>query len=56
MRKIKEFYNLEEPNAFSEDELFESIMLAASKYDMDRKFRFYEWKVGLRESYIEYLK
>ena len=35
----------------SEDKQFEAIMRCWSKYDVDSKFKFHEWKLGLREDY-----
>ena len=32
------------------DKQFESIMCCGCRYDIDSKFRFHEWKLGLRES------
>ena len=31
------------------EKIFESIMCSGSKYDIDRKLKFHEWKLGLRE-------
>lgn len=30
---------------------FEGIMCCGAKYDIDSKFKFHEWKLGLREDY-----
>ena len=35
----------------SEDKMFENIMCCGSKYDVDSKLKFHEWKLGLREDY-----
>lgn len=35
----------------STDKQFEAIMCCGSKYDIDAKFKFHEWKLGLREDY-----
>ena len=32
------------------DKQFEAIMCCGSRYDVDAKFKFHEWKLGLRES------
>lgn len=32
------------------DKMFESIMFIGAKYDIDRKFQFHEWTLGLREN------
>lgn len=37
----------------SENKMFESIMFAGSKHDIDKKLRFHEWKLGLRENFTE---
>lgn len=52
LRKITELYK-QKGLDFSEDNMFESIMLTGSKYDVDKKFRFHEWKLGLRENFLE---
>lgn len=31
--------------------MFESIMATGAKYDKDEKFKFHEWKLGLREDF-----
>ena len=33
------------------DKQFESIMCCGSRYDIDSKFKFHEWKLGLREDF-----
>ena len=33
------------------EKLFEGIMLAGSRYDIDKKFKFHEYTLGLREDY-----
>ena len=33
------------------DKQFESIMCCGARYDIDSKFKFHEWKLGLREDY-----
>ena len=35
----------------TEDKMFEAIMLTGSKYDIDAKLKFHEWKLGLKEDY-----
>lgn len=37
--------------SLSEDKMFEGIMRCGSKYDVDSKLKFHEWKLGLREDY-----
>ncbi len=50
LHKITEEYKKKGLN-FSEDKQFEAIMSCGSKYDIDRKFKFHEWKLGLREDW-----
>lgn len=52
LKKITELYKAQGLN-LSEDKMFESIMFTGSKYDVDKKFRFHECKLGLRENYTE---
>lgn len=52
LRKITELYK-QKGLDLSEDKMFESIMFTGSKYDVDKKFRFHEWKLGLRENFAE---
>lgn len=52
LQKITELYRKQELD-LSEDKMFESIMFTGSKYDIDKKFRFHEWKLGLRKSFME---
>ena len=52
LKKITELYKRQGLN-LSEDKMFESIMFTGSKYDVDKKFRLHEWKLGLRENYLE---
>ncbi len=33
----------------SEDKQFKAIMFCGSKHDIDNKFKFHEWKLGLIE-------
>lgn len=33
------------------DKQFESIMCCGSRYDIDSKFKFHEWKLRLREDF-----
>lgn len=35
---------------FTPDKMFESIMFTGAKYDIDRKFKFHECALGLREN------
>lgn len=52
LHKITELYN-QQGLILSEDRMFESIMFTGSEYDVDKKFRFHEWKLGLRENFTE---
>lgn len=52
LQKITELYK-QQGLDLSEDKMFESIMLTGSKYDVDKKFQFHEWKLGLRENFTE---
>jgi hypothetical protein len=36
---------------FTPEKMFCSIMRTGSKYDKDEKFKFHEWKLGLREDW-----
>ena len=50
LNKITEEYNKQGLN-FTLDKMFEAIMFTGSKYDIDKKFKFHEWKLGLRENF-----
>ena len=50
LKKITEEYKKQGLN-LSEDKMFEGIMCCGSKYDVDSKLKFHEWKLGLREDY-----
>lgn len=50
LQKITEEYQKQGLN-LSEDKIFESILFCGSKYDVDSKFKFHEWKLGLREDW-----
>ena len=50
LKKITEEYKKQGLN-LSEDEMFKGIMFCGSKYDVDSKLKFHEWKLGLREDY-----
>ena len=52
LQKITELYN-QQGLDLSEDKMFEAIMFTGSKYDVDKKLRFHEWKLGLRENFTE---
>lgn len=49
LEKITEGYKKQDLD-FTPEKMFEAIMCCGCKYDIDSKFRFHEWKLGLRES------
>lgn len=51
LKKIVEEYKKQHNFEQTEDKMFEFIMLAGSKYDIDGKLKFHEWKLGLREDF-----
>ena len=50
LKKISEAYRLKGMN-FSIEQQFDSIMCCGSKNDIDKKFKFHELCLGLREDY-----
>lgn len=50
LEKIAEEYK-KKGLELSADKQFEAIMCCGSRYDIDAKFKFHEWKLGLREDY-----
>ena len=50
LEKISEEYE-KKGLELSVDKQFEAIMCCGSRYDVDAKFKFHEWKLGLREDY-----
>ena len=50
LKRITEEYKKKGLN-LSEDKMIEKIMCCGSKYDVDSKLKFHEWKLGLREDY-----
>ncbi len=50
LQKITEEYKKKGLN-LSENKMFDTIMFTGSKYDIDSKFKFHEWKLGLREDW-----
>ena len=50
LRKITEEYKKLGLD-FTEDKMFDSIMVTGSKHDIDAKFKFHEWKLGLIEDF-----
>ncbi len=49
LQKITEEYKKQGMD-LSENKQFEAIMFCGSKHDIDNKFKFHEWKLGLREN------
>ncbi len=49
LRKITQEYKKQGLD-FSEDKMFEAIMYTGSSHNINDKFSFHEWKLGLRES------
>ena len=52
LRKITELYKRQGLDLL-EDKMFEGIMCMGSKFDIDKKLKFHEWKLGLRENFME---
>ena len=50
LKRITEEYKKQGLN-LSVDNMFEGIMCCGSKYDVDSKLKFHEFKLGLREGY-----
>lgn len=51
LEKITEEYKKQGLDLTS-DKMFESMMCCGGTYDIDSKFRFHEWKLGLRKDII----
>ena len=51
LKKIVEEYKKQHNFEQTENKMFEAIMLTGSKHDIDSKFKFHEWKLGLREDF-----
>lgn len=52
LRKITELYK-EQGLDLSEYKMFEGIMCTGAKFDIDKRFKIHEWKLGLREDFME---
>ena len=50
LKKITEEYKKQHDFEMTEEEMFISIMCLGSWHNIDEKFKFYEWKLGLRET------
>ena len=51
LNKIVGEYKKQHNFEMAEDKMFEAIMCLGSYHDIDKKFKFHEWKLGLREDY-----
>ena len=51
LKKITEEYNKQYDSEMTEENMFNSIMYLGSWHNIDDKFKFYEWRLGLREDY-----
>ena len=51
LKQITNGYKKQGLEGFTPERMFESIMITGSKYDKDDKFKFHEWKLGLREDW-----
>lgn len=49
LRKITQEYNKQGLD-FSEDKMFEAIMYSGSSHNINDKFSFHEWQLGIREN------
>ena len=51
LKKITEEYNKQYDSDMTEENMFNSIMCLGSWHNIDDKFKFHEWKLGLRKDY-----
>ena len=51
LEKITEEYKKQYDSELTEEKMFNSIMCFGSWHNIDDKFKFHEWKLGLREDY-----
>lgn len=51
LKRITEEYKNQHNFEITEEKMFEAIMCMGSFHNIDEKFRFHEWKLGLREDY-----
>lgn len=49
LKQITEEYKKQYNFEMIEDKMFDAIMRLGSYHDIDKKFKFYEWKLGLIE-------
>ena len=50
LKTITEEYKKQHNFQLSEEKIFEMIMLTGSFHDIDKKMKFHEWKLGLRDN------
>lgn len=51
LKRITEKYKTRHNFEMTEDKMFDAIMCLGSYHDIDKKLKFHEWKLGLREDY-----
>ena len=51
LKRITEEYKNKYGLEMTEERMFTTIMLTGSFHDIDSKFKFHEWKLGLREGW-----
>lgn len=51
LKQIVEEYKKQHNFIMTEDKMFDTIMCLGSYHDIDKKLKFHEWKLGLREDY-----
>lgn len=51
LKRITEKYNKKHDFKMTEEEMFDAIMCLGSWHNINDKFKFYEWQLGLREDY-----
>lgn len=51
LKRITEEYRTQHNFEMTEDKMFDAIMCLGSYHDIDKKLKFHEWKLGLREDY-----
>lgn len=51
LKQIVEEYKKQHNFIMTEDKMFDAIMCLGSYHDIDKKLKFHEWKLGLREDY-----
>lgn len=51
LKRIAEEYKTQHNFEMTEDKMFDAIMCLGSYHDIDKKLKFHEWKLGLREDF-----